>query len=805
MKHSLQLRITIALGTLFLVLFFASIINLFQFHSFEKQTTKIMSGDQKNLIDIQLLEAKARALETLAENSVSSVEENDSFKEKVNSIMQEVNSFDIKLSNVEITDESKKSPDDLFISYRNVKTTAFQMYRNAWANKWMNVARMTGLIINDLDNVSHQVGEKAFSPVNTKLTQMTSTVTTSALSQETKLQIFNMISGLKDKIVKYSESYDKSVKIKNARISFVNKLVSEINEINVQQTKNLSKFRNGNSNAVVIAFMVFMFAIMFSIIWTWLNLRGFSKHLSEVTSSVNKQLSNWFTPSGISTMNEIQKPRYLDYEFHETFEILDQVIKKVNSLRKEDVSIKKMLNTPFVLISKTTKKAVYWNSAISNLGKLKTIEELGSTPYINIIKFTDIQNKSSDPIEKCILDSKETVSLLLFKSGQENIATQVTVSPVSGSGENEIEYIFVQIRDLREENKRLEAELDRQLESVRVACSDLETNNIPALPNKNSRMIIQNTIESLRTFAIVHTNKQENVTQKIETVWEKITRENNLKQNIQKKFESIAQEMISFKETFNNIQILSSYLKDTSKLIDDQTKEVIGDHSTINKKGNRFSEDVKKSKTLLIASLAELARAEELTKSVRVHEKTIHMLMQKASLLSINNSILENKKQFNPDDIIMITENLNQILIQFQRTYRLIETSVSEIEKGYHNMGTKIRDQLAHAMALLASEQSVIEGVNIQTAKISELNQNIDKVFNHVDTFDDLAVTIEAQSKNIADKAEKMIELTRASLQLHNQIEESLKEVTGIQANSLKFNSQPQNITSVLNSTSVSG
>lgn len=803
MKHSLQLRITIALATLFGVFFLTSVVNLFQFHSYEKQTTKIMSGDQKNLIDSQLLEAKAKSLETLAESSVSSVEENDAFKDRVNSIMQEVKNLDIKLSKVEITEEIKKSPDDLFIAYRNVKTTAFQMYRNAWANKWMNVARMVGMIINDLDNVPHQLGDKAFSPINTKLTQMTSTVTTSALPQETKLSIFSMISGLKDKIVKYSESYEKSVKIKNARLSFVNKLVSEIHEYNVQQTKSLSKYSSGNSNAVIIAVMVFTFAVLFSFIWIWLNLRGFSKHFSEITSLINKQLSNWFTPSGLATINEIQKPRYLDYEMSETFEVLDHVIKKVNALRKEDAIVKKMLNIPFVLISKSTKKAVYWNSAISNLGKVKSLEEIGSTPYINILKFTDIQNKVADPIEKCILDSKESVSLLLFKSGPENIATQVTVSPIAGFNENEIEYIFVQIRDLREENKRLEAELDRQLESVRLACNDLRSNKVPSMPNRNSRMVILNAIESLRAFALVHANKQENVTQKIETVWEKVTRENNLKQNIQKKFEAIGQEMISFKETFSNIQILSNHLKEASETIDLQIKDVLNDSNLIIKKGNRFSEDVKRSKTLLAASLAELARAEELTKSVRVHEKTIHMLMQKASLLTINNSILENKKQFNPDDLIMITENLNQILIQFQRTYRLIETSVAEIEKGYHNIGTKIRDQLAHAMALIASEQSVIEGVGEQSSKVTGMHTNIEKIFNHVDTFDELAITIQSQSKNIAEKAEKMIELTRASLQLHNQIEESLKEVTGIQASSSKFDSQSQNVSSVLNAPNV--
>ncbi len=804
MKQSLQLRMMIALTVVFATMTLAAIINLIQFKSYENQTNKIFSGDQKNMIDGQLLEAKAKALESVIENSVSSAEGNDEFKEKLNIVLQDIKSLEIKNVKLDSLDDIKKTPEDLFIAYRNIKTTAFQIYRTAWANKWMNLARMVGMILNDVDNIPYQNGDKAFSSINTKITQITAMVTTSAIPQPSKLTIFGYLSGLKEKIVKYSESFEKSVKLKHLRESFVNKIVSDIHDYNSIQTKNLSKFTSGNSNVVMIAFMVFMTALLLSIILYWLNLKGFSKHINETFGSINKQLSNWFTPSGTVTIQEIKKPRYLDYELTETFEVLDQIIKKVNNLRKEDAIVKKMLNVPFVLISKSTKKAVYWNSSISNLGKIKSIDEMGATPYINLIKFTDIQNKVADPVEKCILDGKESTSLLLFKSGPDNIATQVMVTPILNSYENEIEYIFVQIRDLREENKRLEAELDRQLETVRVACNELKSGKIPTPASKSVRLIIQNAIESLRSFAIVHSNKQENVTHKIEEVWEKVTRENQLKHKLQEKFQSIANEMVQFTETFNNIQILSEGLKETSSKLGEQNKNIIYESEVVCRKGQRFADDVKRTKTLLASSLAELARAEELTKSVRVHEKTIHMLMQKASLLTINNTILENKKQFNPDDLIMITENINQILIQFQRTYRLIETSVADIEKGYHNIGLKIRDQLSHAMALVASDQAVIEGVNHQTQNLQIIHQNIDQVFNHVDTFDEISIEIKNKSKLIIDKADKMIELTKASLQLHDQIESSLKEVTSVQSDSSKLEGQSQHVSSVFNATSVS-
>ncbi len=803
MKHSLQLRFTLALGILFGICLITSLIQLLQFHSYEAQTTKILTGDQRNLVDSQLLEAKIKSLVSMLEASVSSADGNDAFKDKVNAVIQEIKSLEIKNVKIEITDDIKKTPEDLFIAYRNIKTTAFQIYRNSWANKWMNLARMMGLILNDIDNVPYYVGDKGFATVNTKITQITSMVTVSALPQAAKLSIFSQISTLKDKIVKYSENYEKSFKLRHARNAFIEKLSDQVHDYNQSQTKNLSKFTDGNNHSFLFSMLLVLSSSFICLIWTWLNLRGFSRHLAEMIGSLSKQLSNWFMPSGATNIQEITKPRYLDHELSELYEVSNATVKKVNAYRKEDVIVKRLLNVPFVLVSKPLRKAVYWNSSLSILGKIRALEEMGAATYSNLLRFTDIQGKVVDPVEKCFLENKEVVHLLLFKSGQENIASQVTVTPVTSGNDSDVEYAFVQIKDLREENKRLEAELDRQLESVRVASNELSKGRIPATAVQNSRKVIMDTIESLRAFALVHSNKQENITQKMESVWEKVTRENNLKHTIQSKFESIGNELTHFHENFSNLQILSNQLKEASRSITHSNISALKLSDTVLHKGNRFSEDVKRSKTLLAASLAELGRAEELTKKVRSHEKTIHQLMQKASLLTINNTILENKIQMNPEDIIMITENLNQILIQFQRTYRLIESSVHDIEKGFQSISTKIREQMGQSMALIASDQSVMGAVEDQTQQLAKLNTTVDQIFNYIDTFDELTVSINTQGEDISDKAQKMLELTKASLQLHDQIEQSIKEVSTIQAEGSKLEGESQNISSVLNASSV--
>lgn len=803
MQASLQLRASIAVvGALAAGLVFFGYAVL-KFHSYDSQVSRMFSGDHKSIIAGNVLEANVKAAEALTGSP--------EFAGKFRGILDEVKAIaprDFKYGPIE---EAKQNPDDLFTLYRNVKTTAFNLYRSAWSNRWMNVAQSAGLILGDLESFPHDDGAKAVAGVNAKIAHVTSFVTAAGIPQAAKLAIFNHLTALKNQIAKYSQAIARAEAIRGARLEVLKSVSTLVRSHNEAQVKKLAGLGSGSSYDFFKAVGAFLLFLSFAVAWFWGTMRAFARHVARATGDVVRQLSGWISPSGAATISGIVRPQHADVELAELYEALDAAVKRVNLLRKEDVAVKRLLGVPFTLVSHAQKKAVYWNSALCILGKVRAVDESGPVPYPNVLRFSDVHGRALDPVERCFSESREIGQLALFKSGQEGIACQVTCIPVPGES-GDAEYVMVQVRDLRDENRRLEAELDRQLECVREAAAGLREGIVPlAAPSWTRRPIVE-TVAALRHFTIEKTEKFKIHAGQLRASCGRYEREGAIKDSVHKRMIQAKAAASGLHDASRELSFRAEAIRGIVGGIVGTGNEILAHYDEIRRKCEAFSDDLGRSKTLLGWCMQEMKNAEELTKKVRAHEKTIEALMRKATLLSVNNGIMESGtpvsgRELTPEQLMMITENLNDILIQFNRAYRMIETSVRELEGGYRDAGAKIRDQLKAAAALVSNDRAIVECVRESEKTIAEEREEIEKLGVGIGEFVARSGKLAVLSQSLEHKTSRLVEIGEASMALHTQLEKGLREASmrvEAELGASKLEGQAEHVAPVLKNTGVS-
>lgn len=787
MRSSIKRSLSIALGLSLTGGFLASGYNLYKFQQYESKVARIMSGDQKSIMMGRVLQARVKATHELVQGSVESEEGNEQFRKRLVSISDELKAISKDEPDKALDEsraligemiEAKSEPvEDLFVHYRNLKTTAFNMYRQAWGSKWMGVARTMGQIINDLDNLPYQDGERATASVTAKVQYLVGYITRSSLQQNMKLYLFGQLTTIRNLAAKYNETLARAQALKAKRVESLKALESKLEKYNNAQGKGLMQFGNEAHSEVLKALFATLLFVVFAAGWYALSIKRLTERVRQVAFTISRQMAGWISNGGGIAAQGFKHPEKPDVEFTETYQILDQTIKRMNGLRKEDILVKRLLNVPFLLVSRA-KQAMFWNSALSILAKIRALEETGPTPYRNMIRFTDAQGKAVDPVERAFVESKEITQLALLRIGNDGIAVHVVCTPVMGP-DNQPEYVMVHLRDLREENRRFENELDRQLDNVRAAVQQIKDGKSPSIAVNGLRRPVAECVSLLKSFSLDLQQKAATLAGQIETMSTRMEREAGLKKTVHGRMEQIKSEVLALRSQLDDVKSQASSVADRLGEIESHGKQLKNDYGDIKKRGAALMSDLKASQELMVQSLAYLDEAEDVSKRVRANEKVIKSILEKSAMLNANNSILSTKRELSPSEVATVTENITQLLGQFERSYRFIEQSVAEVERSTADIAERLRGTLKTAMSLSKQEQAIIKSVYDSERSIESGAREVSDFSKEIEALKAASSRFSVQLSAIETKVQALVQIGKASIDLQEQLEAGFKGIAG--------------------------
>lgn len=785
MRSSLKRSTALALGVALAAGIGATLYNLSKFYQYENKVVRVMSGDQKSVLLGRLLQARVKATQELVQTSVESEEANEQFKKRLQSLADDLKTLSRDESDKTIEEaktsiasmiEAKAEPvEDLFVHYRNLKTTAFNLYRQAWANKWMGVAKQLGLIVNDLDNLPYQSADRAATSVNAKSQQLVGYITRSALAQGQKLHLFGQLAGLRTLVTKYNEALTRADALKAKRLETLKGIEAKLEKYNGIQGKGLMQFGNEAHSEVLKALIASMLLILFAIGWYVLSLKRLAERFRAVAFVISRQMAAWVTNGGGIAAQGFKPPAKPDAEFAETYQILDQTIKRVNGLRKEDILVKRLLNVPFLLVSRQ-KQATFWNSALSILAKVRALEETGPLAYRNLLRFTDGQGRAIDPVERAFAETKECTQLALLRIGNDGIAVHVVCTPVMGA-DNQPEYVMVHLRDLREENKRFEIELEKQLEIVRAAVHEIKAGKAPSSGAGGMRKPVAECVHLLKAFSLELQEKASTLAGQLETMTSRMEREAGLKKNVHGRLEQIKEEVTGLRGQLDTIRSQAHGVAGRLGEIEQRGKLLRGDYSEIRRRGSALMSDAKASQDLVTQALSFLENAEDVSKRVRSNERVIRAILEKSAMLNANNSILSTKRELSPSEVATVTENIAQLLGQFERSYRFIEQSVAEIEASTAEITERLKSALSSAINLSKQEQAIIKAVYDSERAVDDGSRDVSEFGTEIAALNAASQRIGQQMAAVEGKIQTLVQIGKASLDLQQQLENGFKGI----------------------------
>jgi hypothetical protein len=754
-----------------------------------------MKGDHKVILNGQILETKIRAQSSFLASSVTNQELNKAFIDKTTELVEEYK----KLINEKVDNGKEKEKIKSFIEraeklkeesvldlatiVKNLKTALNDLYQDGVKNHWATVTKVSNLMISDLEAVPLDNAQKAMIAINAKIQRLTQVVTNASISQSAKFYLLKQFAKLKDLTTQYLSSYEKIKKIKDEREKFYQDFLNEVHKFNESQSKAVIQITEGSEHDFIKAVLGSSLALLIGIGLLVFFGKKYIRNLISRFDFASQTLSNWISLSGEPKVYSIEKPKDLEFELYNFYETLDSVIKKVNQFRKEDVAFKKASLIPTIVVSRSQLKAVYWNSPFAILSKNKSIEEAGHVSYSMLVRFFDLSGNQVDPIERCFLERKEVQILTLLRSGNENIAVQVSCIPVSSENNNEVDYCVVFIKDLRDENQRIENEIDRQLEPVREASRSIVKGEIPRVAPSWARKIIQEAILNLVNYAKSKHERKRAISAQLNEVWSKIDKEKGLKEALTQKLIDLSNDVETVQNQINELNekmnVVCNKLINTGEI----GVEILSEYKNISEASLDFAENIKQSRKILRECISFVIQAERLTDEVKNSSKAIDSLVQKVNVLNVNNNLLETRyslghKSLTPQELMTITDNLNEILTEFQRAYRLITDSVFSLYTGLNDLTSKIKKQLLLSSQALEKDKVVFDMIDESGRKIYENKNELSQIVEELKTLMQKSLELNQVASNLNSKASKLTEIGKISLELQSHLSNGLKTTT---------------------------
>jgi chromosome segregation ATPase len=337
--------------------------------------------------------------------------------------------------------------------------------------------------------------------------------------------------------------------------------------------------------------------------------------------------------------------------------------------------------------------------------------------------------------------------------------------------DHQTEYVMVHIRDLREENRRAEAELDRQLECVRTAIELVRDGKVPPEPGPTLRRPVLETVAALKRHALELQERADVMAGQVETMRGRMSREGGLKKTVHGRMEQIQGEVTGLSERLVELTKAADNAALRVSQVAGRGRMVTAEYDEARRRALELARDVKQCQTIVGNCLRSLEQTEEIAGRVRSNERMIRALMSKSAVLNANNSILGSKRELTPTDVVTITENITQLMNQFERSYRVIETSVDEVDRGLAQLGVKLREGLKSCEKLTADDHGVSRTI-VESGKLVEASADETRSFvREVEALKAASLSVREQIRALETKSQALCQIGQASVALQGQLE----------------------------------
>jgi PAS domain-containing protein len=787
MNHSFKGRMNIALAGALAIGLVTAVSTLVKYKRHQDYSVRLLSGQEKTVILGQLIEARVKAAQEMLPLSVSNQSANESFIERIKSVDSDLKTLTAEKDDQNLQEAVKaiapisraskpEGLEDIFVHYRNVKAVAFNLYRLCWANKWMNAARAIGQVVQDLDGLAYHDAQQGLNTVSAKIVTLTGYISRADIPGDGKVQVMGQLAQIKNTIERYTDAVSQAERAKDVREAALKKALLNLKLYNEAQSKGASQFAAKTQEdfvkSVLWIAIAAMAALGWYIFWTRLN----SKSFKATAESLVNQCMQWVQSGGGMSLTGVKFPVNGDAEWKPIFQSLDQVHSKLSSLRREDQAIKRLMHQTFILVNRA-RQAVYWNSSAAAFLKSRTVDESGPVHYMTLLRFPVKDGKlMTDPVEKSFQEKTEVARGTDVVSGPDIVPTRILCTPVPDA-DGQAEYILVQIRDLRDEFKLIDNEINRQLASVKAAVAALKGGVIPADSPSEARPAIKDTVDVMKAIAIDHQENREMVTGQLAAALERLTREGGLKKNVHGRLHQITEDVESSHKTIKRIEgeldAMSSFLRDSAS----RDQSIKSEYSVLRRRGSDLQRNIRQEQELATKALSSLQQIDSLTKGIRSREQLIYSALEKATVANANNSILRARPDISIVEITGILDSVNTLAEQFDRAYRFIQQAVQELENQYSSLKTGLEESLATSKKLSEDDRGIIDTLGCLERLTDAAKDDFRSIYNRGAAVREGLTVLESNLGAVEEKCKVLEKVGTASLELQEHMERGFRGI----------------------------
>ncbi|HRK02377.1 MAG TPA: hypothetical protein PLH57_06890, partial [Oligoflexia bacterium] len=640
-----------------------------------------------------------------------------------------------------------------------------------------------GQMITELDAIPVDGGEKVANAVFPKVTQLVRIVTNSLITQEQKLIIFEQLNILKNNVTDYQAAVEKGTALRNDRIDALTKVESLTKKLIETQARNIMNFGSVLQPELVHALIGSAAFILAALLWLFGMSGRFSRVVAGDAKRIRETLEKWRTQGTAPETNSNIK--YGDFG-----SIFDEIKKLNESLEKKNEAedcLRTHGVTPQVVVN-TKKNAVLWNSAFSGLAKQRSFDELGAVSYSRLLRFTDGRTQPVDPVEKCMIDGKEVSQLCMLRVGSELVPTYVQCTPVFESADV-ISNVVVELRDLRAEQRRIETEIERQVSFIESALDAIKEGRVPEEGAIGAKQSIISFIGKLRQFALREQEKHEVLIGQIELLWTRVEKEADLGRRTIDQVDGVRSQVVTLGSTLKEVCEQAKNLRWMQEKSGVITGDVQKRMDSLRRQFETLATEMNRSKRMLTGATTSLSKSQTILSKVRVLQHAIESILKRSSVLNANNAIL-GAQTLSANDVVSISENISEVLHQFERGYTQLSNVVTLLERGFKDSNERVLQDLQVCLRIIGDDEQLIREVKGLEQAHEKSFEDLARVFATAKTLEGAAVRTAEALTNVAQTTEALAQLGQTSQDLHTQVEEGLRGVLGHFSEEFRRNSK---------------
>jgi chromosome segregation ATPase len=301
--------------------------------------------------------------------------------------------------------------------------------------------------------------------------------------------------------------------------------------------------------------------------------------------------------------------------------------------------------------------------------------------------------------------------------------------------------------------------------------AQLKSGKIPDDAAAGARAMVLETVRELQECALEMQERASVLSGQARTMRDRMEREAQLKKSVHGRMTKLQEEMSGLGAHIGELRNYAGSVATRMDRIETRNRLLKKEYDELRKRGMTLAQDLKQSQTLLTQCFERIAQAESVARGVRAHERAIKGIMGNSSVINVNNSILGSKKELTPADVMNITENITQLLSQFERTYQFVEQSVGELEDGMVALADDLRQNLDYCSRLVSEEQDLLKGVGDVRKAADSASEDHLELSKELVALRGMTTRIGSEIQMVESKISHLVQIGQASLTLQAQLE----------------------------------